>query len=137
MDDTHAVRGSEGVAELLEDEEQRRRRHGAVLFDVRREIGSAEQLHGQPRSLARRVDARAHDVNHVIAFDARADARLPLEAPPQSLIGDQLRMHQLERASRAGADLIDDVDGPHPAFAQRTYDAEVRREDAPWIEAND
>src|SRR5439155_1550332 len=61
---------------------------------------------------------------------ARADPRLLLEALAQPRILHELRVHQLERAPAARAELLDDVDRPHAALRQRLEDAVVPRKDA-------
>jgi hypothetical protein len=132
--DAHLVRGGERVAKLLENEQQHWRSNGAGRFDVRRKIGTREQFHGHPWSPCRCIDARAHDVNDVVAFDARTDARLLLEPPSQRLIGDHLWMHQLEGAARTRADLIDDINRSHAARAEGSDNAKIIREDGAWFE---
>ena len=57
---------------------------GPALLHVRREVLALEELHHEVREPARRVDAGRLHLDHVLALDARADARLLLEAPPRA-----------------------------------------------------
>lgn len=89
-----------------------------------------QELHREPRHLRRRVDARRDDVDDVLALDPRADPCLLREAFTQARIGDELRVHGLERALLTRAELLGDVDRAHASFAERANDPEVRCEDA-------
>ncbi|MFT3767570.1 MAG: hypothetical protein QM820_19115 [Minicystis sp.] len=65
----------------------------------------------------------------MLALDAGAHARLLLEALARPRVLHELRVHQLQRALAAGAELLDDVDRAHAALVEGANDLEVAGED--------
>ena len=96
-----------------------------MVRDVLSQVLALEQLHGDPRDAGRLVDAGADHLDHVIAGDARADPCLLHEALALCGVGDQLRVHQLERPALAGAELLGHVDRAHAARSEQREHAEV------------
>ena len=75
------------------------------------------------------VDAGADHLDDVIAVDAGADPRLLDEALPGALVTLVLRVHHLQRAALAGAQLLRDVDRAHAARGEPLQHAKIAPED--------
>ena len=83
----------------------RRRAATRPVSDRLGERLSLEELHREPRHTGARVDARRDDIHDVLALDPPAHLRLLREALAERGIGDELRMHRLQRALLADAEL--------------------------------
>ena len=116
------MRRADRVTHLLHDLEHRPRVERALSRDVGRERLTTQELHREPRNAHRVIHAGGDDLDDVLAVDLRSDARFLLESRAEARVGDELREHELERALLAGADLLRDVHGAHPAFAEELED---------------
>jgi hypothetical protein len=118
VDDPRAVRGAESVPELREDLLHLDRGQRAAAPEDDAEVFAFEELHRQVRDRGRFVDAGGDDLDDVITLEARTDPRFLDESLSQRGIGDELRVHELERAPLARAPLLGDVDGAHAPFGE-------------------
>ncbi len=128
MHDVDGVRGADRMADLLEELGHFAHGERATRLDVGSEIFAVEKLHGHVGRSGRVVDARADDVDDVLAIDASTDARLLLEALAELGCPEELRVHHLDRAPPAGAPLDRNVHLAHPARGERLHDGEVTPE---------
>lgn len=129
-----SVRGDHRVTELLEDRVHLADGNRSALLHVVRQILAGEIFHHEERKTRPLIDARDLHFDDVLAVDVRADAGLLLEPAAQRRVGDELRMHQLQRARCSSRDLLDLVDGTHAALPERLHDPVVTGKDGSRIQ---
>ena len=121
---------AERPADLQEDGDRPRERHGPVPVEDAGQALPVEGLHDEV-GLPFRGVPEVEDLDDVLLADLARRPGLVLEAVEQLLVAGELRAQHLHGHALAERDVLGEVDAPHPALSQAGQDAVAVAEDPP------
>jgi hypothetical protein len=123
VDDRCGVRLVERDRSLSEIGEYFGKRQGSKAFDALAKFFPTQQLHDHERSPRGFVDAGIGDIDDVFAFDVGGDAGFTFEAFTEFVALEDVRVHDLERATAVCLGVEHFIDGAHAALSDEAHDA--------------